>query len=384
MALTKHRELFAVIRKFNGIAIAISAAVSSLAYWSYQTEQTALLFAGLVFVALLLILLPLAVFAALTNYRQLKREQRQREQMEHYSNIIDKHVPIMETNLSGKIVRCNAALCQLSGYQTSELIGEDAAMIRHPSAVVVSFREMWKSISHTNKWTGEFHNQTKSGDDFWLKADVIPVYRDDGKLNGFLSIASDISDKKRLEQHSLLDCLTGLANRTQLETVLSAAHYQASRYHHPFSILLIDIDYFKSVNDSFGHLAGDQVLKALGQLLRQSTRTSDCAGRWGGEEFMIVCQDTDLPSAVAFADRLLNVISHFHFPHVGELTVSIGVAQYQGEGPLLDVIQAADVHLYRAKSQGRNQISSMCSVSSLALNESLSTNTRQSKQSLPL
>ena len=152
------------------------------------------------------------------------------------------------------------------------------------------------------------------------------------------------------------DPLTGLGNRMRLDEAMKESLDRARRYHSPFSIILLDIDHFKKINDTCGHLVGDTVLKMLSDLLKSALRKSDLAGRWGGEEFLILLPFQNLDHAVQVARKLKSLIEQTQFPQVGKVTASCGVAQYQFEKTVSDFVDKADQALYQAKASGRNRV----------------------------
>jgi diguanylate cyclase (GGDEF)-like protein len=168
---------------------------------------------------------------------------------------------------------------------------------------------------------------------------------------------------EQLESLSRQDALTDLANRRYLEEVLTREWFSALRYQHPLTVMMIDIDYFKHYNDSFGHVAGDSCLKAIATILRQMTsRGNELAARYGGEEFMLIFPMTDHIDADKIADNLLQKVNDLALPHPDSLvcdtiTVSIGVISTipQRHHQLSDLIMQADQALYQAKKYGRNQ-----------------------------
>jgi diguanylate cyclase len=161
------------------------------------------------------------------------------------------------------------------------------------------------------------------------------------------------------EEKSVRDELTGLYNRRRLQTELDQAKLQADADAVPFSICLIDIDHFKEINDSNGHIAGDTILKEFAEVARDSIRDSDVLGRYGGDEFLQILPDTDVKGAVMHAERL-RVYAHFlDFQKVlaqRNISLSIGVAQYRPGERIIDLISRADSALYQAKQHGRNRV----------------------------
>ena len=171
-----------------------------------------------------------------------------------------------------------------------------------------------------------------------------------------------VSDKKRLEKLAATDALTGCLNRRALSEELEQELDRARRYSLAITILLADIDRFKLVNDTRGHIAGDSVLRQVGELLRREARSLDIVARYGGEEFVVVMPETALHGAAIFAERLRRRVMHHDFADPGDdpltLTVSIGVASFPDERVTSadSFVALADQALYRAKNEGRNLV----------------------------
>jgi diguanylate cyclase (GGDEF)-like protein len=162
-----------------------------------------------------------------------------------------------------------------------------------------------------------------------------------------------------VEQHAVVDELTGLANRRLIDATLRAALSEAAHGGAPVTLVLADLDRFKSINDRHGHPAGDRVLAAFARVLEGVTREHDLAGRWGGEEFALVLGNTDLEAGAAIAERARRAFEETPTPvDGGELTVtaSFGVASHRGPADLAELVRAADGALYTAKRQGRNRV----------------------------
>lgn len=158
---------------------------------------------------------------------------------------------------------------------------------------------------------------------------------------------------------TIVDGLTGAYNKRYLFESLGRELPRANRYKRPLSVLMVDIDHFKSINDDYGHLAGDAVLKELSSVIQGRLRPDDVLSRYGGEEFVVVLPETDLAGAATAAESLRALVetSHFHFE--GEpikVTISIGVAQYDGTSDVTALLKAADDKLYEAKNSGRNRV----------------------------
>ncbi len=158
-------------------------------------------------------------------------------------------------------------------------------------------------------------------------------------------------ETQKVEQLAYEDSLTGIANRRKILDVLT----QLEQSQESFSIVLWDIDYFKKVNDSYGHDIGDAVLKGLAELARKHIRKQDYLARWGGEEFMFVLPNTKLEEAYQFTERFRQILERQVFLGVGHVTASFGVASFTDEA-LKDLLKRADKGLYKAKDAGRNRV----------------------------
>jgi diguanylate cyclase (GGDEF)-like protein len=165
-----------------------------------------------------------------------------------------------------------------------------------------------------------------------------------------------IRKNEELERLSVTDRLTGLFNRLYLDRVLEREQAAAVRHFSHFALILIDVDHFKRVNDTYGHHAGDEVLVTIARILAERTRDCDVAGRWGGEEFLVICPNTYLDGAMTAAEALRLSIESIRFTHVGSRTASFGVVEYQPGESIIETLERADKALYQAKTNGRNRV----------------------------
>lgn len=165
-----------------------------------------------------------------------------------------------------------------------------------------------------------------------------------------------VEKNHQLEVLSVTDKLTGLYNRRKLDEVLDEELARSRRYAVGFSIVILDIDHFKRINDSHGHVAGDAALVTLADILRDGTREVDALGRFGGEEFVIVCRHATRDAGQATAEKIRARVERHPFPTVGQVTASFGVAAYRDGDTLASLFGRADSALYRAKASGRNRV----------------------------
>ncbi|WP_339775077.1 diguanylate cyclase [uncultured Methylophaga sp.] len=160
----------------------------------------------------------------------------------------------------------------------------------------------------------------------------------------------------QLEQISRYDHLTGLANRYALHERFNEEIETSSQTKQIFSLILLDVDFFKTINDDYGHDVGDEVIKQFASLLMSMVRENDMVGRWGGEEFLILCSQTTKNGAFQLADQLRRQVQSYNFPVNQQITASFGLSEYRHGETIGDTIKRADDALYKAKRNGRNQI----------------------------
>lgn len=169
-----------------------------------------------------------------------------------------------------------------------------------------------------------------------------------------------------LQLLSVTDKLTGLCNRSRLDEVLKLESERSRRYRTDFSVILMDVDFFKNINDRYGHSAGDQVLVEVAGILKKNTRSVDTVGRWGGEEFLLLLPEIGVSAAVEVAEKIRSAVSVFEFQTVGHLTISLGVTSCRMDDTDQELFARADAMMYKAKEEGRNRV-----VSSLEIGKSI-------------
>lgn len=188
------------------------------------------------------------------------------------------------------------------------------------------------------------------------KTSIFTVHSQKMEFEHHIRYVVVFTDITRLNELATQDALTQVANRFQFDKALEHSITLSQRYGRALSIMLIDIDFFKKVNDEYGHLVGDEVLKSMAKILSQNIRKSDMVARWGGEEFVILLPDSELSSSILLAENLRLKVEQSDFSPVERVTCSIGVVRWnEGENPD-QLLRRVDEKLYEAKENGRNKV----------------------------
>jgi diguanylate cyclase (GGDEF)-like protein/PAS domain S-box-containing protein len=275
---------------------------------------------------------------------------------EKYLKMINSHVLISDTDIDGIIIEVSDALCKLTGYERVELIGRNHSIFRHKDMDDSLFKDMWKTIKNKDVWKGELKSLKKDGSFYWADVIISPSYDNNANIVGYSAIRNDITDKKRIEKLSITDKLTGISNRSRLDDILKIEIKRTLRYGYSFGIILLDIDNFKKVNDTYGHLVGDEILVSIANILKNNIREIDLLGRWGGEEFLIICPHTDKEGIMTLCETLRKKIEMHDFKSYDNQSASFGSTTYIPDDTMDSIILRADTALYKAKETGRNKI----------------------------
>ncbi|MBI3480350.1 MAG: EAL domain-containing protein [Nitrosomonadales bacterium] len=265
------------------------------------------------------------------------------------------------TDADNKIISVNKAITTITGYQPSELLGQNPRILSSGHQGQDFYRTMWETINTHGRWQGELWNRRKDGSLYPEGLSINQVKDADGATTEYIGILNDITQRKQAEQHiqklANFDMLTGLPNRLLLDDRVGQAIGAAQRDHTRLAVLFLDLDHFKNINDTLGHRFGDALLIEVGQRLKSSVRDMDTVSRLGGDEFVVVLQDIEADGVAHIATKLLTSVSQPYHIEQHELVVtpSIGIAIYPDDGEDFDTLyQHADVAMYRAKHDGRN------------------------------
>lgn len=256
----------------------------------------------------------------------------------------------------GIISAASSAYVEASGYTKEELIGQKISILRYHDLPGEFFSELWETIRSGKIWEGEVKKKKKDGGFYYLEQKIIPIVDACNEITSYLAICNDVTQKKEAEYLSTVDKLTDTYNRRTLDHYMHCEFEKAKRYAHSLTFILLDVDYFKSINDTYGHLIGDTILQTISEILKQILRKSDIFGRYGGDEFLIICSQADENAAVTLAYKIKQQIENYLFPHTTSVTLSLGIAEYRDEETPEALFHRADQALYLAKNDGRNCI----------------------------
>ena len=267
---------------------------------------------------------------------------------------------VVVTNSEGIITDWNKGSEALYGYTEEEIIGQAVSMLHVPGDTEHITSEVLSAVEKVGKWTGEVRMLHKDGSIGWIESMCVPIFDDDKQMIGALGVNRDITDRvnetERLRYLAQYDQLTGIPNRYLLFERISHLIVQCERNKNSFSLVYFDLDDFKIIKDKKGHAFGDQVLREVATRITKSIRKSDTVGRIGGDEFVLLLENThdkgDIDVAV---EALASTISE-ELPiglEVLRLSCSLGVATYPENGKTTDeLLSTADAAMYKAKNNG--------------------------------
>ncbi|MGJ0311296.1 cache domain-containing protein [Aliarcobacter cryaerophilus] len=292
--------------------------------------------------------------------KTLENKNMVEKKLQDYINIVNQNVIISSTNIQGVITEVSEAFCEISGYKKDELIGKSHNIVRHPNTPTSFYKEMWNTLLSKKEWRGEIKNLAKNGDIYWIYAIITPILKN-SEIIGFTSIKSNITNKKHIEDLSITDDLTKIYNRRFFNIKIEEEINRAKRDKKELCLIILDIDFFKQYNDTYGHQEGDIVIKSVANVLKNRTnRADDFAFRVGGEEFVIITH-IEKDKVFDYANSIKDDIENLKIEHSGNkaskyVTISLGVVCKNAIeiNSSEELYKEADDNLYEAKRSGRN------------------------------
>lgn len=301
-------------------------------------------------------------------YDNTERKQSE-EELRIASIAFESQEGMMITDVNKIILRVNRAFTEITGYTADDAIGQTPQILESNRHGVDFYQVMWEAIDQTGEWKGEIWHRRKSGDIYpeWLT--ITAVKSQTGSVTHYIGTHTDISARKAADEKiaflAFHDALTGLPNRRLLMDRLSQAVVSSSRRGHYGALFLLDLDNFKTLNDTLGHLSGDLLLQLVGQRLSGCVRKGDTVARLGGDEFVVLlevlCEHAETAAAQAkeVGAKMLNSFNQPYIvgSHENHSTPSIGITLFSGDTKSIDeLLKQADLAMYQAKAAGRNTL----------------------------
>ena len=271
-------------------------------------------------------------------------------------NIISSSVLYTTSDLDANITSVSKAFEKLTGYTEEELIGKNHSLFRNPETPDSFYEEMWDTLEKDGQFKGELKNYTKNKDIYWTSVTINSMYNDSGTKIGYVAYRENVTNTKKLEYISTHDTLTDIYNREYFDTTLNATISSSNRYQNQFSLIMLDIDFFKRINDTYGHYEGDKVLIKIASILKNNIRQDDILARWGGEEFVILVPHTKSDETFILAEKLRVLIENTSIVKKENITASFGVGEYLNGETKVEFFEKIDFALYKAKNKGRNLV----------------------------
>jgi len=268
---------------------------------------------------------------------------------------------VMITDVNSIIEYINPKFTEITGYSIDNVVGKKTSLLASGKTRPEVYTDLWNTILSGNVWRGKLQNRKKNSDLYWSREFIAPIINDAGDITHFVSMQEDITESKRIndEVHHRAnhDMLTGLVNRSEFERRLKNIVKRKDCTH---ALCFLDLDQFKIVNDTSGHVAGDELLRQLGLLLDANVRQRDTLARLGGDEFAILMEHCDSENALITAEKIRQIIEDFQFnwdARSFRIGVSIGltIINESNKSPS-EILKQADLACYAAKDGGRNRI----------------------------
>ncbi len=326
-----------------------------------------------------------SLLGKLATWRDISARKQAEERLRVFFRAVEQNpVAILITDADGWIEYANPHFVRLTGYSLEEVRGKNPRLLKSGETSMGTYEDLWKTIKAGQVWEGEVLNRKKNGELYWAYELIAPVLAENGLATHFVAMQQDITARKnaeselrvanarlqaqlieieslhdQLREEAIRDGLTRLFNRRYMEETLEREIFRLDRDPKPISVVMMDVDLFKSINDTYGHQAGDAVLQTLGTMLLENTRTSDIACRYGGDEMLVVMPGANMDTAVARAEEWRAAFSQMFF-NFGKkrinTTLSLGIASFPDQArSAIELLVAADQALYWAKIR-RNHV----------------------------
>ena len=317
---------------------------------------------------------------------ELTERKQVEEKLQKLSRAVEQSpASIVITDTEGGIEYVNPRFTEVTGYSAEEVIGKNPRVLKTDKTPRETHLQLWQELTAGREWHGEFINRKKNGEEYYESASISPVMNDQGIVTHYLAVKEDITNQKMAEkelrnknqilqfqleaieklqadlrEQAIRDPLMGLYNRRYLVETQERELAHALREGYKVGFVMIDIDHFKKVNDTFGHEVGDQVLRNLATLLKDQTRLGDIVCRYGGEEIVVILLNVTGETAFQITDRWRVAFMNSNLPVECvqvKCTISCGISIHPTHGGTAnELITLADKAMYQAKAAGRNRV----------------------------
>lgn len=321
--------------------------------------------AAVLIVAIILLLsVPLALLISRGPTKLHKKISLQNRRLSESMAVIDHNVHTGTLDLDRNFQEVSSAFAGTLGVEKNDIVGKKYDTIYCDMQPKEYYDQVWESLERDGSWDGELQHAKNDGECYWADTVVLPKTDDEGILVGYSVIYQDITDKKRIEELSITDEMTGLYNRRFFNVIIKKELARAKRERHEIVFAMLDIDFFKQYNDNYGHQKGDDTLREVSSIMRDKlSRASDYCFRLGGEEFGILFVSRQSNNNFEFVDSIRKAIEERGIEHkwsavADVITVSIGMQTItHNDSVSVDTLyKIADEALYTAKNAGRNRL----------------------------
>lgn len=294
--------------------------------------------------------------AKLAIKKEMQKVSKLNEKLEAEKEIIDKNIMIMKTAADGTIIDVSTFFSQFFEFDKESVLGKNVSIFKLEDISDIIYKELWETIKNKLSWSGELKYKTSKGEERWVQSRVTPILDENSEIIEFNAVYHDITNEKLLAQLYITDPLTKLYNRAHFDEVINLIVKHQRKADIDFVLVIADIDYFKSINDTYGHQVGDEALISIAKILKNSLREDDLVARWGGEEFVIMLKNVTLDEAKAIIEKVRSNIERNRINEYLSSTASFGVTKYIVGEDARDTFRRVDEALYEAKKSGRNRV----------------------------
>jgi len=288
--------------------------------------------------------------------KEAQKVQKLNEKLEADKEVIDKNIMVIKTSINGIIRDVSSFFCDFFEVTKRELLGKNISIFKLPDTSDVIYRDLWETIRGKRPWNGELQYKTSKGQKKWFLARVVPILNAHREIVEFSAVFHDITNEKLLAELYITDPLTKLYNRAHFDETINFIAKNQRKSEVDFILAIVDIDFFKRINDTYGHQVGDDALVCVAKNIKKSLRDNDLVARWGGEEFVIMLKNVTLDEAQKIMEKVRSNIEQNIVCHNIKVTASFGLTKYRENEEPRETFKRVDDALYEAKESGRNRI----------------------------